>query len=88
MKFHYIASDTKQQYDLEWNNPFLLPFGGMDWLAIMHADYIPGYKCRWCPVGQEKFENGEMTISCYKEGDILTWIMKSFDDHNNGLRDF
>lgn len=84
MKFHYIASDTKRQYDLEWDNAFVLPFGGMDWRAIMHADYIPGCKCRWCAVGQEKYENGEMTISCYDENTILNTITQIFEEHNSG----
>lgn len=57
VKFHYIASDTKLQFDLEWNNPVLMPFCSTSMRAIMNADYIPGIKCRWCPVVQEKFEN-------------------------------
>lgn len=83
MIIHYIATDTQQQYDLEWKNAILLPYGTDNWLAILQADYVPSLKCRWCQIGHEKYSHGEMTISDFKENDILTWITAYFKEHND-----
>lgn len=83
MIIHYIAADTQQQYDLEWKNAVLLPYGIDNWFTILHADYVPSVKCRWCQIGHEKYSLGEMTISDFKENDILTWITAYFKEHND-----
>lgn len=88
MIIHFIASDTKQQYDLEWKNANILPAGTDNWSAILHADYVPSVKCRWCKLGNEKYSNGEMTISEFKENDILTWIAEYFKEHNDNNIDY
>lgn len=87
MIIHFIASDTQKQYDLEWKNAIILPYGTDNWFAIFHADYIPSVKCRWCKIGHETYSHGEMTISEFKENDILTWITEYFKEHNNTAED-
>ena len=83
MIIQFVASDTSNQYDLEWNDAVILPSGTDNWEAILHADCVPHLKCRWCDVGKATYENGVLTIACFKENDILTWITDYFKEHND-----
>lgn len=84
MKLHYIASDTKKEFDFEWQNANLLGGGDRNLQAAYMSDYIPGLKNRFCPVGEEIFKDGVMTISCYDEKTITAWIKHYIDCHNEG----
>lgn len=88
MKLHYIASDTKKEFDFEWQNANLFGGGDRNLRAAMMSDYIQGVKNRFCPVGQEIFKDGVMTISCYDEKTITTWIKHYIDCHNEGKNPF
>ena len=83
MIIQFVASDTSNQYNLEWNDAVILPSGTDNWKAILHADYVPYLKCRWCDVGKVTYKNGVLTIACFKENDILSWISDYFKEHNN-----
>lgn len=88
MKLHYIASDTKKEFDFEWKNANLFGGGDRNLLAAYMSDYIPGVKNRFCPVGEEIFKDGVMTISCYDEKTITTWIKYYIECHNEGKNPF
>lgn len=86
MKLHYIASDTKKEFDFEWKNAVII--GDTDFHTAMMADYVPGVKNRFCKVGEEIFKGGVMTISCYDEKTITTFIKHVIECHNEGRDPF
>lgn len=54
-------------------------------ICQLRADYVPHLTCRWCDVGKATYENGVLTIACFKENDILSWITDYFKEHNNAV---
>ena len=69
MILNFIASDTGKKCVVYWENANILPYMSDDTMAVMHADFIPNYKCRWGNPHKVEYDrdNGELTITEHNE---------------------
>ena len=76
MVLNFIASDTGKKYVVYWKNANVLSYMPDDIMAVMHADFIPNYKCRWGNPHTAEYdkENCELTIREHSEKLIETLI--------------
>ena len=69
MILNFIASDTGKKYVVYWENANVLSCMTDDTIAVMNADFIPNYKCRWGNPHKVEYDrdNGELTITEHTE---------------------
>ena len=78
MLIHFIASDTRKEYKVDWHNAVFMP-NVADNKEILMADFIPNVKCRWGTPSKVKYDRttNELTVDEYNE-EILENLMKVY----------